>query len=461
MLRNVVVACLRFRVAGVVGALFGVIANVVLGASPPPSVYPITPPSTVVTQAWGCPRERHAFHGRLQPGANFFPSRKIWASAGDRLVAASVGSPPNAFSPPFETHYWEIQIGSWDDRTGFKTLYASQKYDGDRVLLDVAAPHSGWFMARIRHSNANVPGAIFHAVFDVSDPGECGPPGYQLDFCFGGVGSNCGEGTIAGLPYRSDVLPTGMRRMEVNVGSMLHDSCCSRNPLGVWCQGSPFGQGCGTEMDIAIADQLARPRRNFSQVFNPAIPTYPPHTIAVSTQHAAWPLRRFPDGLTFPDGHAINPLGGGLTAGAFPSGVSGADWCSGGTLTKQNPQVGCTRPDCAPCCGASPNCPLDGTNTLARADCTLFTTVRDCDAAPGCGWYLCKPESTFTMVAGPVCLPKGTAIDVACPTQRTKSCRQRKSMLDCLAAAPRCIWVQGSRLREEGYCQLDLSPPGT
>lgn len=68
-------------------------------------------------------------------------------------------------------------------------------------------------------------------------------PAAKVD-CFGGVGNGCQGGSFAGLsliPVAED-LGGGRKRQYVNVGSILHDTCCHANPSGQHCKGFDAGQ---------------------------------------------------------------------------------------------------------------------------------------------------------------------------------------------------------------------------
>jgi len=387
---------------------------------------------TAIPAEAGCPRERHAFHGTMIGWAgNTRPiewgSRWIWVRGGDRLVVAAVGERP-------EPGYWELRI--WSDAAQSYYIYPPvRSFDGSRMLLDYTASHTGWHKAIVVLTWGASPGRVFHATFDVSDPAECGPPGYQLDFCHGAVGSNC---TPTPLPpplppiTRSDPTPDGMRRMEVSVGSMAHDTCCSRSPNGKRCGGRWEDGSCSMEWDWAVEAQLNA--WNFSQLFNPTVPYYPPHqSVVLTSANKPVNLRAFPFGLTFPDEHRV-------PAYAFDTSVA---WCSSGRGVRSDPRYYC--------CGTSRYCYGRGSNPLVSLECSRQTTVEQCHAK-GCAWYWCGSESTPQMKADPVCMPRGTAIDVACPTLRSISCRDRRTATSCSAMAPRCWWTGAScELATWGY----------
>jgi len=405
--------------------------------------------AALATPAWaGCPRERHVFHGRMEGWGAWQPdylSRWIYANRGDRLVLAVVGTNPRIAGVPAALA-WELRIFS---NTSQRIFVGPRTTTGDRVVFDMAAPENGAYVGIVRHTNARVWGDVFHATFDVSDPGECGPPGYQLDFCFGAIGPNCAEGieSFGGLFIRSDRAWDGMRRMDVSLGSMTHDTCCSRAPRGVWCQGA-FNRGdgrCAREWDeAAYPDQMwANPRRNFSHLFNPSVPTYPPHRIAELWARSATNYIPYPYGLAFPDGHEINRYAQNLFGGPNR-------WCRSGYSTRHTDFNRL-------CCGLYSSCPLDGRAVQVPLDCSFKLTAAECAAAPHCQWYPCS-ESTAQMKADPICMPRGTSIDVACPVRRSESCRDKTTESACLQAAPRCIWVAST-----ARCHLRdlLEPPGT
>ena len=91
-----------------------------------------------------------------------------------------------------------------------------------------------------------------------------GPFAGRYEYCFGGVGPQCGG--APGAPNTWSASNNGYM-MFVSVGSILHDNCCLRNPAGKWCGGTgvdgrnPAGEGnhngtCVREWDKAWFNTL-------------------------------------------------------------------------------------------------------------------------------------------------------------------------------------------------------------
>jgi hypothetical protein len=63
-------------------------------------------------------------------------------------------------------------------------------------------------------------------------------PAAKVD-CFGGVGNGCAGGSLGSIgiiPVARDI-GGGRKKQWVNVGSILHDTCCHANPSGQHCKG--------------------------------------------------------------------------------------------------------------------------------------------------------------------------------------------------------------------------------
>jgi len=106
--------------------------------------------------------------------------------------------------------------------------------------------------------------------------------------CFGGVGNGCQGGSLAGvgvIPVAEDV-GGGRKRQYVNVGSILHDTCCHANPSGQHCKGFnasqegwPDSAACVKEWRKAVYNW--RDRRTWIDYFGPEDYTPAPGRSAV------------------------------------------------------------------------------------------------------------------------------------------------------------------------------------
>ena len=76
------------------------------------------------------------------------------------------------------------------------------------------------------------------------------------DYCFGGVGQQCGGINMSGV-YFAACTPhfyvSNLRICAVSAGSMTHDPCCADNPRGKMCGTQPeIGSQCLTEWNRAV-----------------------------------------------------------------------------------------------------------------------------------------------------------------------------------------------------------------
>lgn len=84
------------------------------------------------------------------------------------------------------------------------------------------------------------------------------PLGAQADeFCFGGVGQQCGGISMAGIQFAACTpVSAGMPYAvcAVSGGSMTHDPCCASNPRGKMCGGEPENASqCATAWNRAVS----------------------------------------------------------------------------------------------------------------------------------------------------------------------------------------------------------------
>lgn len=95
--------------------------------------------------------------------------------------------------------------------------------------------------------------------------------GRRAEQCFGGVGNGCnGGGPVPG----AEVLANGNKRQWVNVGSIMHDNCCMRNPGGQHCSGfNPRQEGWPDNAACVVEWRKAaynwRDGRSWKQDFGP------------------------------------------------------------------------------------------------------------------------------------------------------------------------------------------------